>query len=113
VQATLQVLYSSGHAQGLPVERLASLLAAAPARRFRIANKGAIAVGHDADLALFDPDERHTLRVSDLHDRHKFSPYLTATFRGRLRRTLRRGETIFLDGRITAQQKGRFVCPTS
>ena len=112
VQSTLPVLFSGSHARGLPVERLASLLAAAPARRFGIAHKGRLAAGHDADLALVDPDERHTLRVSDLHHRHKTTPYLNATLRGRVRRTLRRGETIFLDGRITAQRHGAFVRPT-
>jgi allantoinase len=113
VQSTLQVLFSGVHARGLPLPRLASLLAATPARRFGIPHKGAIAAGYDADLVLFDPDERHTLRVSDLYQRHKTTPYLNSTLRGRVRRTLRRGETIFLDGRITAEQKGRFVCPTS
>ena len=114
VQSTLPVLLSAGcHVRGLPLTRLVSLLAAEPAARFRIARKGRLAVGDDADLALVDPDERYTLRVSDLHQRHAASPYLNATFRGSVRRTLRRGETIFLDGRITAQEKGRFVCPTS
>jgi allantoinase len=114
VQSTLPVLLSAGcHVRGLPLTRLVSLLAAEPAARFRIAHKGRLAVGYDADLALVDPDERHTLRLSDLHQRHRASPYLNATFRGRVRRTLRRGETIFLDGRITSQERGRFVCPTS
>jgi allantoinase len=113
VQSTLPVVFAGGHARGVPVGRLASLLAAVPARRFRIPHKGSIAVGYDADLAIFDPDDRHVLRVSELHQRHKTTPYLNSTFRGRVRRTLRRGETIFLDGRITAQEKGRFVCPTS
>ena len=110
-QSTLPVVLAGSHARGLPIERLAALLAAAPARRFRLAHKGALAAGYDADLALVDPDERHTLRVSDLQQRHKTSPYLNATFRGRVRRTLRRGETIFLDGRITAQRRGAFVRP--
>ena len=86
---------------------------ATPARRFRIAGKGSLAVGNDADLALVDPDEPHTLRATDLHQRHKISPYLGATFRGRVRRTLRRGETIFLDGTITAHGGGRLVRPAS
>ena len=46
VQSTLAVLLECGyHQRGLPLERIASLLAAAPARRFRIAGKGALADG--------------------------------------------------------------------
>ncbi|HEV8397672.1 MAG TPA: allantoinase AllB [Vicinamibacterales bacterium] len=114
VQSTLPVLLSAGcHVRGLPLTRLVSLLAAEPATRFRIARKGRLAVGGDADLAIVDLDERHALRVSDLHQRHKITPYLKATFRGRVRRTLRRGDTIFLDGRITNQEKGRLVRPNA
>jgi allantoinase len=114
VQCTLPVLLSSGcHVRGLPLTRLVSLVAAEPAARFRIAHKGRLAVGSDADLALVDPDERHTLRVSDLHQRHQTSPYLNTTFRGRVRRTLRRGETIHADGTITSQGGGRFIRPAA
>jgi allantoinase len=113
VQSTLAVLLAAVHVRGVTLAGIASLTAAEPARRFRITGKGSIAVGHDADLTLVDPDQRHVLRASDLHQRHRTSPYLNTTFRGRVRRTLRRGETIFLEGRITAQQKGRYTCPTS
>jgi allantoinase len=83
-----------------------------PAERFRIANKGRVDVGFDADLVLVDPDKSFTLHAADLQQRHKSSPYVGSTFRGIVRRTIRRGETIFVDGKITAATKGRFVCPT-
>ena len=52
VQSTLAVLLDRGyHCRQLPLERISSLVAAEPARRFRIPSKGAIAVGMDADLA--------------------------------------------------------------
>ena len=70
-----------------------------------------MAVGHVADLVVIDPAETFTLEAGDLHQRHKTSPYVGATFRGRVRRTIRRGETIFLDGRITARSLGRLVRP--
>jgi allantoinase len=112
VQSTLAVLLEQGHhARALPLERIASLVAAAPATRFRIARKGALAPGHDADLVLVDPGQSFTLRAEDLHQRHKSSPYVGASFRGAVRRTLRRGETIFRDGTITATGPGHFVRP--
>jgi allantoinase len=47
-----------------------------------------------------------------LQQRHAISPYIGASFRGVVRRTLRRGETIFADGSITARTKGALVRPS-
>ena len=112
VQSTLLVLLDRGFHEGrLTLERIAHLLSVNPARRFRIAGKGAIAEGNDADLVLVDLTASLRLQKEHLQQRHKISPYLGATFRGAVRATLRRGETIFADGDVTAQSCGRFVRP--
>jgi allantoinase len=112
VQSTLAVLVERGwHERQLPLERIAALTATEPARRFRIRSKGSLAPGQDADLTLIDPNAMFTLGINDLHQRHKMSPYLGASFRGSVRRTIRRGETSFMDGRITAGSYGRLVRP--
>jgi allantoinase len=69
---------------------VARLTAHGPARRFRIANKGAIAVGNDADLALVDLAARDPLRAEHLRSRHKLSPFLGVPL-PRVVRTLLRG----------------------
>lgn len=113
VQSTLAVLLDRGHRErGLTLERIAALVAGTPARRFGIARKGALIEGFDADLVLIDPDESFTLDASHLQQRHKSSPYLGQSFRGTVRRTIRRGETIFANGRITARSTGRLVKPS-
>jgi allantoinase len=113
VQSTLAVLLERGHFErGLPLERIAALTAATPARRFRIARKGELAPGNDADLTLVDLSGSHTLSNGDLHQRHALSPYVGSTFRGVVRRTLRRGETIFRYGAITTQSSGALVRPS-
>ncbi|HYR92497.1 MAG TPA: allantoinase AllB [Terriglobia bacterium] len=112
VQSTLAVLLDQGyHRRGLPLERIASLVAAEPARRFRIPDRGRIVVGASADLALVDLSATFTLKPEDLLQRHALSPYLGASFRGVVKRTIRRGETIFAEGKITAQGGGRLVRP--
>ena len=112
VQSTLAVLFERGHHErGIPLERVASLVATRPAHRFAIERKGSLSVGNDADLVLIDVAESYTLDVADLHQRHKASPYVGATFRGAVRRTIRRGETIFAVNRITAESPGRLVRP--
>jgi len=112
VQSTLQVMLDASGTRGLDLTRVVSLVAATPARRFGLAGKGALEVDNDADLVLFDPRQSTTLRAEDLHQRHPLSPYIGQTFRGRIRRTMRRGETIFLDGQITATTEGRFIAAT-
>jgi len=107
------VLLERGHFErGLPLERIAALTAATPARRFRIPGKGQLAPGYDADLTLVDLSGSYTLTGRDLHQRHGLSPYVGSAFRGVVRRTLRRGETIFRDGAIAADSNGRLLRPS-
>jgi allantoinase len=114
VQSTLAVMLDSGHfEQGLPLHRIAQLTAAEPARRFRIERKGSIAPANDADLTLVDLQASYRLKPEDLHQRHKLSPYIGSGFRGAVQRTMRRGETIFLNGAIVSKTKGKLIRPST
>jgi allantoinase len=113
VQSTLAVLLEAGwRERGLPLPQIVRMTAETPASRFRIAGKGKIAPGYDADLALVDLVDEFTLAPEHLHQRHPFSPYSGSQFRGRVERTLRRGQTIFHQGRITADGGGKWVRPS-
>ena len=112
VQSTLSVLFGrEAMGRRLRFEQIAALTAANPAVRFRIEGKGAVAAGNDADLMLLDPSRSYTLKAAQLFQRHKMSPYLGCAFSGVIVRTIRRGETIFCDGKIVAETRGRFVRP--
>jgi len=113
VQSTFSVLLDRGyHCRQLPLDRIASLIATEPARRFRIPGKGSIAIGMDADLTLVDLSRSTQLRPEHLKQRHELSPYVGFTFRGCVVRTIRRGETIFASGEISARSRGHFVRPS-
>jgi allantoinase len=113
VQSTLAVLLDRGyHCRQVSLERISSLVAAEPARRFRIPGKGSIAVGNDADLALVDVARSGQLQAQHLMQRHTLSPYLGCIFRGRVVRTIRRGETLFAAGEIVARSSGKFIRPS-
>jgi allantoinase len=112
VQSTLAVLLERGlDGRRLRFEQIAALVSARPAARFRIPSKGALSPGCDADLLLLDPSRSYRLGRDQLLQRHKMSPYLGFEFTGVVVRTIRRGETIFHDGRIVAETKGKFVQP--
>lgn len=113
-QSTLQLLLTEGyHRRHFPLPVIASITSDAIARRFRLPQrKGRLAVGSDADLALIDVQASTTLQSSDLFYRHQHSPYAGRTLRGRIKRTLVRGTTVFLDGKIVTQPVGRLLTPT-
>lgn len=112
-QSTLPLLLSEGHARRkLPLERIADAAAGFVARRFKLApQKGQIAVGADADLALIDLAGRTMLQADDLHYRHPVSPYIGMAFQGRVTRTLVRGTTVMRDGVIVSPPIGRLLRP--
>jgi allantoinase len=90
-------------------ERVAELTAANPARRFGLAKKGRLEVGFDADFALVDIEAEYNVTRESLLQRHGLSPYIGATLRGVVRRTILRGETIFGDGRIFGSPRGKMI----
>jgi allantoinase len=113
VQSTLELLLTEGHqGRGLSLAAIAALTAGNVAGRLGLApRKGAIAPGADADLALVELGAEWTLSRDDLRDRHRLSPYVGRMLRGRVVRTLRRGQTIYREGRVAAGAGGRLVRP--
>lgn len=109
VQSTLGVMLS--HKPHLASDTVARLTAQHPAQRFGLAHKGQIAPGFDADLTLVDLDASFTLTLDALRDRHRLSPYVGRIFRGAVHRTLVRGHTVFQDGELVGDFRGRLVTP--
>lgn len=112
-QSLLNVMLDEGHHErGLPLELVAALTSGNVADRFGLAGKGSLEVGSDADLALVDLDSSFVLRTEDLFYRHKMSPYVGRTFRGRVIRTVVRGTTVFQEGKIVSEPVGELLRPS-
>ncbi len=92
---------------------LAKLTAANVADRFGLApHKGRIAVGADADLTLVHLDTETVVKAEDLLYRHKHTPYLGRKIRGHVLRTIVRGRTVYLGGKIVSPPIGHLVKAT-
>ncbi|HET8568698.1 MAG TPA: allantoinase AllB [Candidatus Limnocylindria bacterium] len=111
VQSLLPALLTEGVARrGLPLARLADLVATAPARLLGLRAKGSIAPGMDADLALVDTSREWTLDAASLETRSGLSPYVGRTFTGAVVATVVRGRVVYRDGAFPAGiGYGRFV----
>ncbi|RFU21452.1 allantoinase AllB [Geodermatophilus marinus] len=92
LQVALPVVWTGARARGLTLGHLARWMAEAPARLAGLPGKGVIAVGRDADLVAFAPEERWT--VTTLLHRHPVTPYAGRRVTGAVRRTWLRGEPV-------------------
>jgi allantoinase len=63
----------------------------------------------DADLVLFDPDQRSTVDTSELLQRHPTTPYAGRTLDGRVVTTYVRGMEVFANGRISDVRVGTLL----
>lgn len=101
-QSTLNVMLEEGYwRRGIPLETIARVTAANPARRFGLyPRKGTIAVGSDADFAIVDLNASFTLQKEDLFYKHPQSPFVGKTFRGKVLYTFVRGQLVFAKGQV-------------
>ena len=75
-ETLLIMLHSEGVAKGrISLEKMVDVLSSGTARMFGLKDKGEIAVGKDADIVVFDPDQKFTVTQSKLHMNVDYTPY--------------------------------------
>lgn len=112
LETLLPMVYSEGVRNGrLALSRMVEVLATAPARIAGMyPRKGALAVGSDADVVVFDPQAHRTIRAADLHSACDYDPYEGWDVTGWPEVVIARGEVVFERGSIRAKSgRGRLV----
>ncbi len=105
IETLLTIVYSEGVQRGrVTVERMVDLLSTTPARLFGLNSKGSIEVGKDADIVLYDPQERRTITQSELHHTSDYAPYEGMPAAGIVRSVLVRGEWVIRDGHFVGRR---------
>ena len=88
-------MWTIAQEQGWNLEKLSGWLSTGPAELVGLeSRKGKIAVGYDADLCIWDPDEMWTVDAKQLHHRHKVTPYDGEKLRGSVKQTLIDGKLV-------------------
>ena len=104
VATMLPIMVSEGHhRRGIAPERLAAVLSRNAARIYRMANKGALAVGYDADITIVDPNLSRTVDPATLESFADYSPYENVSLKGWPVATYVRGRRVMRDGAIVAE----------
>jgi allantoinase len=110
LQLGLGVVWTGARERGLSIEHLARWLAENPARLAGLQHrKGAIEIGRDADLVVWDPDATTTVDAAALYHRHPVTPYHGARLHGRVQTTILRGEIVFDEGDVRGRPTGRLL----
>jgi dihydropyrimidinase len=101
----MPMLYSEGVAAGrISLDQFVTLTSANAARIFGLhPRKGTIAVGSDADIALWDPGHRRTIDGARMQSLSGYSVYDGWQVQGWPRFVVRRGQLVLADGQITAR----------
>jgi len=112
IELRLPLLFSEGVGQGrLDLNAFVALTATNHAKLYGLyPKKGTIAVGSDADIAIWDPERETEITAGMLHDNVGYTPYEGRRLRGWPTTVLSRGRIVVEDGKLAAPRgSGRFL----
>jgi dihydropyrimidinase len=112
IELRLPLLFSEGVGQGrLDLNAFVALTATNHAKLYGLyPKKGTIAVGSDADIAVWDPKRETEITAGMLHDNVGYTPYEGRRLRGWPVTVLSRGRVVVEDGKLAAQRgSGKFL----
>jgi dihydropyrimidinase len=108
----LQMIHHFGVREGrISLNRMVELLCTNPAKLFGLyPRKGTLAVGSDADVVVFDPEQKVTISASTHHSRADYNLYEGTEVQGSPELVLLRGNVIVSGGELLAKPgSGQFV----
>ena len=112
IELRLPLLFSEGVGQRrLDLNAFVALTATNHAKLYGLyPKKGTIAVGSDADIAIWDPERETVITAGILHDNVGYTPYEGRRLRGWPVTVLSRGRIVIEDGRLVAPRgSGQFL----
>ena len=112
LQVALPAVWTEARRRGFELADVARWMGQRPAALVGLSRKGRLAVGCDADLSAFAPDETFVVDVARLRHRNPVTPYAGRTLAGVVRRTWLRGQELD-DDRNRGRLLGRTVTDDS
>jgi len=107
LQLGLPAIWTEARRRGHSLTEVIRWMAERPAAQVALDRKGSIAVGKDADFAVFAPDETLVVEPNLLYHKHAVTPYAGRRLTGRVRSTWLRGTDISADVETNGDRRGR------
>ncbi|WP_441231841.1 dihydropyrimidinase [Tardiphaga sp. 215_C5_N2_1] len=122
LEVRLPLLFDAMVSKGrLGLSKFVELTSTAPAQIYNLPKKGSIAIGNDADIAIWDPVRKVTLTDEMMHDLTGFSPFSGRTVTGWPEKVLLRGRVLVDgdtftskpgEGRLMLREGGKAAAPS-
>jgi dihydropyrimidinase len=112
IELRMPLLFSEGVGKGrIGLNEFVALTATNHARMYGLyPRKGTLAVGSDADIAIWNPQATFTVTWSKLHDNVGYTPYEGRTIAGWPETVINRGRIVISDGALHAVRgAGEFI----
>ena len=112
IEARLPLMFSEGVGKGrIDINTFVAVTATNAAKIYGLyPRKGTIAVGSDADIAIWDPDKQVTISADMLHENLDYTPYEGFQVEGWPVMVISRGEVIVQDGKVLEKPgRGEFL----
>jgi len=105
----LSGLHTEGTKRGMSLQHIAQLVSWNPSRRFGLRSKGDIAIGYDADIVLYDPNDSFVVRAVESESAQGYTPFEGMELAGRVKSTFLRGHLVYENGRVVGEAKGKYL----
>ena len=112
IEHRMELLYSEGvHKGKISLNKYVEVSCTNPAKIFGMfPRKGTIGIGSDADIVIFDPTEKHTIKSSTHHMNVDYSAYEGWELTGKVKTVLLRGKVAIEDNTCKLEKGyGKFV----
>lgn len=112
IEHRMELLYSEGVAKGrIDLNRFVEVNSVNAAKIFGMfPQKGSIGAGFDADIVLFDPNEKHTISAQTHHMNVDYSAYEGVEVTGKVKTVFLRGRKVVDNGQdLTRRGEGRYI----
>lgn len=109
LQFGLSTVWTEARKRGSTIAQVSDWLSGNTARFAKLARKGRLEKGLDADFVIWNPEQMHKIEQSMIHHRHKVTPYDGRVLLGVVNQTFVRGQKVFDRGSFSSNPCGAAI----